>query len=103
MSNVRIQCPICSENGRFVISEEAIKNVERGILAVNIAEGFICSHNFIAYVDKNFAVRDYFTTDFKIELPQISIEKIKNQTFPSETIDMDLIKLNMHALSLIHI
>ena len=68
MASIKIQCPSCGKKGDFEILDEKIKNVARGLLAVNIAENTICEHSFIAYVDKNFTIRDYL----EIKIPSLS-------------------------------
>ena len=105
MSHVKIRCPSCSANGDIEISEDYLKNVSKGLLAINIPEDTICEHTFIAYVDRNLKVRDYFIADFKIELPDIApSEKIEEKKIPSkEVINLDLIKLNLSALLLTYV
>ncbi|TFG24723.1 MAG: hypothetical protein EU529_03250 [Promethearchaeota archaeon] len=105
MSHVKIRCPSCSANGEIEISEDYLKNVSKGLLAINIPEGTICEHTFIAYVDRNLKVRDYFIADFKIDLPDIApSEEIEEKKIPSkEVINLDLIKLNLSALLLTYV
>ncbi len=103
---LEITCPSCSKRGKIEIDENLIKMSARGISAVNIPEGNICSHSFIAYLDKNFAVRDCFLTDFTIELPQLleTQQKVSETEMLEETsIDVNLIKIVVNALSLAHI
>jgi len=104
MYKIQLECPSCGKMGLFDASEELIKNAPRGILAFNIAKNTICSHSFIAYIDKNLKVRDYFVSDFHIEIPETPsnmMEKIKDIKIPEKHIfDLDLIKLNIHALQL---
>ncbi len=102
--SVEIRCPICSKRGTFTISEDSLKNVERGLLAVNIAEGIVCEHSFIAYVDKNLQVRDYFMADFQLEMPAIEEvkEDAKKRIPPKEQLDIDLIKLNITPSFLVY-
>ncbi|MFX1256895.1 MAG: hypothetical protein ACFFAN_03470 [Promethearchaeota archaeon] len=105
MTKIQIKCPSCSKTGFIEMFPEAMKNSLRGLLAVNIAKSIICSHSFIAYIDKNLQVRDYFIADFQIELPEITLEeKIKVGKIPSkDIIDIDLIKLNISAILLTYI
>ena len=100
MSQIIITCPDCSQKGSIEISKEKIEKSNRGIAAVHIAEKIICSHSFIAYVDMNMQVRDYFIADFKVDLPELSsIQILKELTIPDqEKIDVNLIKFNLHAL-----
>ncbi len=105
MARVEIICPSCGEKGGIEISNEAVKDVARGLLAVNIANQIICKHTIIAYVDKNFHVRDYFVADFRIEIPEITHSEMKNDLIlpKKEVLDVDLIKLNLTATLLTYI
>ena len=105
MARIEIRCPLCSKWGHIEISEDATKNVSKGLLAINIAAGMICEHSFIAYVDKNLSVRDCLVADFKIELPEgeesgKSEEKVTPEI---ETIKLDLIKLNIPHILMTYI
>jgi len=105
MSRVKISCPSCTINGYIEVSEDSLKDITRGLLAINIPEGTICEHTFITYVDKNLRVRDYFLADFKIEIPEIALsEEIEEKKIISkEVIKLDLIKLNLPALLLTYV
>ncbi len=105
MVQILIRCPACKENGFIEVEENAMKNVTRGLLAVNIETNTICEHSFIVYLDKNLKLRDYFMADFKIRIPKVaSIEKKKEIKIPgSEIIDLDLIKINMPAILITYI
>ena len=107
MAKIQISCPSCAQIGMIEVLEETVKNVSRGLLAVNIASRTICEHSFIVYVDKNLHVRDYFVADFQIEIPDLPIspaDKIRDMQFPSkDVVDIDLIKLNMPAILLTYI
>lgn len=101
MIKIEIRCPTCSKKGTLEISEAVMKNVTRGLLAVNVAET-VCSHSFIAYIDKNLKIRDYFIADFKIQLPQMDIKKELEETklLDFNDIDVDLIRINLLPLTL---
>ena len=105
MNNCRIICPSCSKSGNIEISSDAFKDVARGLLAVNISPGIICSHSFVAYIDRDLNVRDHFIADFKVELPEISsIEKIQIDKVPKrDIIDVDLVRLNMPVMQFTHV
>lgn len=105
MAILQVICPDCSSRGNIEISDNAIKNVSRGLLAVNVPQGTICSHSFITYIDKNLEVRDYFTADFQFELPDIApTEEFKDVDFSEEKLtDLSLIKLNLSATLLTYI
>ncbi len=97
MARIEIRCPLCAKWDHIEISDDATKNVSKGLLAINIATGMVCEHSFIAYVDKNLIVRDCLVADFKIELSEgednIGSEEVI--TPETETIKFDLIKLNI--------
>ncbi|MHA2010409.1 MAG: hypothetical protein ACXABO_14865 [Promethearchaeota archaeon] len=97
MAKIEIRCPICSSWENIQISDDATKNVTKGLITVNITSGMICDHSFIAYVDKNLIVRDYFTADFKIETPDTgSTQRIEDEVVSEgNLIKFDLIKLNI--------
>ena len=99
MPQIQIRCPSCHKNGIIEIDENALKNITRGLLAINVESKTICEHSFITYVDRNLKIRDYFIADFQFEIPQtLTIEKVKEEKIPeSEIINIDLIKLNLPA------
>jgi len=105
MVKVEIRCPSCAKVGKVEIEENIISQSVRGITAVNVAEFLICEHSFVAYIDKNLAVRDCFVADFQIELPRLESEqKIEKVDVPdSEVIDIYLISININALWLTYI
>ncbi|MHA1489958.1 MAG: hypothetical protein ACTSRI_09905 [Promethearchaeota archaeon] len=96
---IEVRCPSCSKIGYIDILEETIKNIKRGVLSVNIAKDTVCEHSFIAYVDKNLVIRDYILADFHIELPDaITEQELKQKiSITPDLLDIDLIKLNLHA------
>ncbi|KON28822.1 hypothetical protein AC481_00185 [miscellaneous Crenarchaeota group archaeon SMTZ-80] len=98
MVKLEIRCPSCSKRGKIEVSEEAIKSTTRGLYAVNISEGIICDHSFVAYVDKNGVVRDCFMADFQIDLPiSFPEQKIEEDLTPVDWVNVSLIKLNLTA------
>ena len=105
MTSVRIVCPSCNKQGNIDVSFDVLKGATKGLLAINISPDIICPHSFVAYVDKNLKIRDYFMADFKIQLPEISsIEKVSVASEPQKKIiDVDLIRFNMSAIQLTYI
>jgi hypothetical protein len=103
MTNIKIVCPTCKNKGQLNVVEDIMKNITRGLLAINVAAGTICSHNFFVYVDKNYDIRDYFVADFKVEVPEKRIDKnsLKSmKMLDKEIVDMDLIRLFLPATTL---
>lgn len=97
---IEVRCPACSKIGYIEVSEEVIKNVVRGLLAVNVTENIACEHSFVAYVDKNLQIRDYMLADFQIELPDAILDQeVEESVIPKANVpDTDLIKLNLPAI-----
>ncbi|MFX1495983.1 MAG: hypothetical protein ACFFBH_00510 [Promethearchaeota archaeon] len=98
MAKLQVRCPSCSKSNFIEVSDEEVKKASKGLFAVNVAEGIVCNHSFVAYVDKNFTVRDAFIADFQVELPSTNTEKVVEvkKDF-SDLFDIDLIKLNITA------
>lgn len=104
MAILQVICPECSSRGNIEISNNAIKNVSSGLLAVNVPQGTICSHSFITYVDKNLEIRDYFMADFQFELPDTAPTEEFKVDFSEEILTgLSLIKLNLSATLLTYI
>lgn len=105
MKKLEVRCPSCSSRGYIEVSEEDVQKAARGVFAVNILEGVACEHSFVAYIDKNLAVRDTFIADFQLELPDIVPEQIITPDVSEqlESIDVGLIKLNLTASLLTHV
>lgn len=103
--SVQVRCPTCSKQGKIEVSRDSLKNVTRGLLAVNVSEGIVCEHSFIAYIDKNLQVRDYFTADFQIELPAVEEvkEEAKKKIPTKQKLDLDLIKINLTPSLLVYL
>ncbi len=99
MKKIEVRCPSCTGIGFIEVSEEEVEKAKRGVFAVNVSEGFICEHSFVAYIDKNFSVRDTFMADFQLELPDIIPKKSiePNTSAQLDSINVSLIKLNLSA------
>ena len=105
MKELEVRCPSCSSRGYIEVSEQEVEKAERGVFAINVSEGIVCEHSFVAYIDKNLSVRDTFIADFQLELPEISPPLVKEPVTSSqlESIDVSLIKLNLPASLLVNI
>lgn len=97
MVKIEVRCPICSKWENIEISDSATENITKGLLAVNIEAGMICEHSFIAYIDKNFIVRDCLIADFEIEVSS-STETQDGNSEAVKSINFDLIKLNISEI-----
>lgn len=87
MPQVEIRCPTCKKSGFIEINEENMKDISGGLIAINIASNAICSHSIVAYIDKNFSIRDLFTLDFQIEIPVLlPKDKVKDISAPEKNL-----------------
>ncbi len=102
MRKVDIRCPACSKKGYLEIPEEIINKSSRGVSAINVEKDKICPHSFVAYIDKNLAVRDCFLTDFQLELPLMEpAQQVEEKEMAdAELINVNLIKGEITALSM---
>lgn len=98
---VKIRCPSCKKQGILQVEEYPIKHSPRGITSIDVPEGFICKHSLVAYVDRNFALRDIFTYDFKIKIPTVSFEDFNKEK--KINFDVDIVKINLLPTLLINI
>jgi hypothetical protein len=97
MPKVELRCPNCSKIGNIEVSKELVENVKKGLIAVNVAKDTLCDHSFIAYVDKNLIVRNYFTPDFEVDVTlKTPVPRKKEKRIPNkEEMDLELIKINL--------
>ncbi len=96
-NRILIKCPSCSKTGYIDASEGLSSMGNRGVTAIHVLNNKICSHSFVAYIDKNLKLRDCFLTDYQVELPQMEPKrKIESKKIPdSDVIDVYLIKINI--------
>ncbi|MBY8988618.1 MAG: hypothetical protein KGD61_09210 [Candidatus Lokiarchaeota archaeon] len=105
MKKLEVRCPSCSNRGYIEVSKTEVEKAARGVFAVNVMEGVACEHSFVAYIDKNLAVRDTFIADFQLEIPDIVPEQViaPDMSQQLELIDVRSIKLNLSASLLTHV
>ena len=105
MVKIVIRCPKCSKKRTIDVEENLVRNSERGVTAITVAEALICDHSFVAYIDRNLSVRDCFIADFQIEIPQlVPAEDIDEVLIPTdEKVDIYLISINISSLALAYI
>jgi len=99
---IQVHCPRCSKTGKIDIEDSQLKNIESGLLAVEIPSNLICEHFFIAYIDKNGDVRNYCVADFELHVDQ-KIEKTIQIDDTLENLDVFLIKINIYPSILTYI
>ena len=99
MVKVNIRCPLCSQKGILNIDESMIQLKSSGLFSVSIDRNFTCEHAYIAYIDKDYNIRDYFNLDYNIVLPGIIAEEQTDNDLEELILnhDLDLFKLNLNA------
>ena len=103
MKKVAIFCPVCKKSGNIEVKENIVSQSKRGVTAVNVAGFLICEHSFVAYIDRNFTLRDSFVSDFTVELPQIQIEDVKKEIIEIPEINIYLLMINVPAITLTYV
>lgn len=100
--NIKVTCPSCAKSGQIKIEGEIVNSVIRGITALNVEQGVICEHNFIAFIDKDYNIKDCFICDYKLELPQVQM--IDEAQFSiSKEYDIDIVKLSLLPSLMAHV
>ncbi len=94
---IQCSCPVCKKNNFIPIDEQTqklIKNKENANTVIQISQGQVCEHDFLAYIDKNYAQRDAVYVDYSLELDSESqLKQIPEKTeFPFK---IHLIKWNL--------
>ncbi|MGV9198230.1 MAG: hypothetical protein ACOC4M_05275 [Promethearchaeia archaeon] len=95
MPKIEIRCPICRKKGEVEVPD--VKS-GKGLMAINVEEGLICEHNFIAYIDKNLNIRDRYVADFQIQIKEEGTSpkaEGKKDVLPDESLDLDIISYNL--------
>ncbi len=96
MKLIEVICPLCQKKNKIEVEDDLSGKMARGLVAINVEEGKVCSHAFIAYVDKNYKVRDCFTADFRIEVPEEAPAEVDAKPQSQiESVDIALIRLNL--------
>lgn len=57
-------CPLCSQKNKVPVPEDLIKSKGSGATTIFVPKGTTCDHEYYAYVDTHFTVRDYLTLDY---------------------------------------
>ncbi|MBD3343422.1 MAG: hypothetical protein GF353_30270 [Candidatus Lokiarchaeota archaeon] len=63
---VQLICPICSTKKEVTLPPEIIKK-NSNLTTISIEKELVCTHQFQAYIDKNFKVRGYQKVDFELK------------------------------------
>ncbi len=105
MKKIPVRCPTCNQMGYIEINDIDLQPNIRGIMGVNVLASVICEHAFVVYIDNNHEIRDCFSTDFTIHLPELELdEKDKsNELIDLESINIDLITANILSLTIVNI
>ncbi|WP_371803913.1 hypothetical protein [Candidatus Lokiarchaeum ossiferum] len=91
IKKVNIICPTCSKSKKIAAPVDIIKKKETGATSVYIPSGMVCEHEFYAYIDKNFAVRDYLVLEFSLQDEAKKANKIKNDALTkADSVNLDM-------------
>ncbi len=60
-------CPLCSAVRQVELPVEFNLKTQSNLLTVQIPVGTVCNHTFLAFIDRNFAVRGYQRIDYNME------------------------------------
>lgn len=91
IKKVNIICPTCNRSKKIAAPVDIIKTKETGATSVYIPSGMVCEHEFYAYIDKNFAVRDYLVLEFSLQDEAKKADKIKNDTLAkADSFNLDM-------------
>ena len=63
---ILVICPTCSKSGRVAVPVDIIEKKETGATSVYISRSVVCDHEFYAYVDHNFDIRDYLALEYSL-------------------------------------
>ncbi|MFX1316941.1 MAG: hypothetical protein ACFE9T_13850 [Promethearchaeota archaeon] len=63
---IQFVCPACKSKKVLKVPKSVI-NQAKQLTTMSIAKGLVCTHQFQAFVDKNFNVRGYQKVDFEFE------------------------------------
>jgi len=104
MVKVEFRCPSCNKVGLLDVDSELLKHTERGVLAITVPSGKLCSHSFVAYIDKNLDTRDCYLADFMIEIPQLDEEESEEIFVPEINVpEIEIVKLTLPASVIVYI
>ena len=105
MKKIPVRCPTCNQMGYIEINDIDLQPNIRGIMGVNVLASVICEHAFVVYIDNNHEIRDCFSTDFTIHLPELELGERNgnNEQIDLENINVDLITTNILSLTIVNI
>ena len=91
---VKIICPKCKASKKIPIPKDIIKKKETGATSVYVPAHMVCEHEFYAYIDKNFMVRDYLLLEYTIQEEDKRAEKLKTDILKkSEDYDLSVVNV----------
>ncbi len=75
---ILVICPVCSKSGRVPVPVDIISEKDSGATSVYIPRDLVCPHEFYAYIDKNFKVRDYLVLEYSLKAEALKIKSKLN-------------------------
>ncbi len=92
--SVNIYCPVC-RNRCSIDFKTDLFDSNKTIIPIKVAKFKNCGHDFIIYLDRNFTVRDSYTTDYTIKIPYLEPLKEDIKKVDHSNFDIDIIKINL--------
>ncbi len=73
---ISLRCPSCGTQKMVLVPKDHVKNKPGGTAILKIPTNMVCQHAFFAYIDKNFAVRDYLQPQYMLDDTQKHVRDI---------------------------
>jgi hypothetical protein len=64
---VNVVCPVCSKSKQIPIPKDIITKPE-GLTTLSVPPNIVSQHGFQLYLDQNFLIRGYLTSDFEVQI-----------------------------------
>ncbi len=90
-----IQCPSCSKRGYITVNARQITEASKTMILVKVEKKFICEHDFLIYIDKNFSVRNVFQCE-QVVLPSTKLKREIVTEVDFSEFKIDLVKMNVY-------
>lgn len=93
---VFVHCPKCHKSGNIEVPVEKIMSKKSGLTLI-VVNKLICEHAFLAYIDRNFTMRESEEL-YYVQSPKLIDESKEVQEVVFDENELDIIKLNLYSL-----
>jgi hypothetical protein len=66
VKRIIIRCPSCDSQRSELVADDLIdlrKSIDKGMVLLGVSKGKICGHTFYLEIDKNFSIRNIYTSE----------------------------------------